>query len=43
LVPGAGVDRIDRAALPPGAVLANAYGRETGIAEYVIGAMRLWP
>lgn len=38
-VPGAGVDRIDRAALPPGALLANAYGHETGIAEYVIGAM----
>jgi phosphoglycerate dehydrogenase-like enzyme len=40
-VPGAGLDRIDRAALPPGALLANAYGHETGIAEYVIGAM-LW-
>jgi phosphoglycerate dehydrogenase-like enzyme len=38
-VPGAGLDRIDRAALPAGAVLANAYGHETGIAEYVIGAM----
>jgi phosphoglycerate dehydrogenase-like enzyme len=38
-VPGAGLDRIDRAALPDGAMLANAYGHETGIAEYVIGAI----
>jgi phosphoglycerate dehydrogenase-like enzyme len=38
-VPGAGVDRIDRAALPPGASLANAYGHEVGIAEYVMGAI----
>jgi phosphoglycerate dehydrogenase-like enzyme len=38
-VPGAGLDRIDRTALPPGTLLANAYGHETGIAEYVIGAM----
>jgi phosphoglycerate dehydrogenase-like enzyme len=38
-VPGAGVYRIDRSALPPGAMLANAYGQETGIAEYVIGAI----
>ncbi|HEU4368995.1 MAG TPA: 2-hydroxyacid dehydrogenase, partial [Methylomirabilota bacterium] len=38
-VPGAGLDRIDRAALPPGARLANAYGHETGIAEFVLGAM----
>lgn len=38
-VPGAGLDPIDRSALPPGAMLANAYGHETGIAEYVIGAM----
>jgi len=38
-VPGAGLDRIDRAALPPGAWLANAYGHEVGIAEYAIGAM----
>jgi phosphoglycerate dehydrogenase-like enzyme len=38
-VPGAGLDRIDRSALPDGALLANAYGHETGIAEYVIGAM----
>jgi phosphoglycerate dehydrogenase-like enzyme len=38
-VPGAGLDRIDRAALPPGAWLANVHGHETGIAEYVLGAM----
>jgi phosphoglycerate dehydrogenase-like enzyme len=38
-VPGAGVDRIDRLALPAGALLANAYAHEVGIAEYVIGAM----
>ena len=38
-VPGAGLDRIDRSALPEGAFLANVYGHETGIAEYVIGAM----
>lgn len=38
-VPGAGLDRIDRKALRPGTYLANAYGHETGIAEYVIGAM----
>ena len=38
-VPGAGLDRIDRAALPRGAWLANAYGHEVGIAEYAMGAM----
>jgi phosphoglycerate dehydrogenase-like enzyme len=38
-VPGAGLDRIDRSALPTGAALANVYGHETGIAEYVIAAM----
>jgi phosphoglycerate dehydrogenase-like enzyme len=38
-VPGAGLDRIQRTALPPGAQLANAYGHDVGIAEYVIGAM----
>jgi phosphoglycerate dehydrogenase-like enzyme len=38
-VPGAGLDRIDRSALPAGALLANVYGHETGIAEYVLGAM----
>lgn len=38
-VPGAGLDRIDRSGLRPGVQLANAYGHEAGIAEYVIGAM----
>jgi phosphoglycerate dehydrogenase-like enzyme len=38
-VPGAGLDRIDRAALRPGTRLANVYGHEVGIAEYIIGAM----
>jgi len=38
-VPGAGLDRIDRSALPAGAALANVYGHEVGIAEYAIGAM----
>jgi phosphoglycerate dehydrogenase-like enzyme len=38
-VPGAGLDRIDRSELPDGVSLANAYGHETGIAEYVVGAM----
>jgi phosphoglycerate dehydrogenase-like enzyme len=38
-VPGAGLDRIDRSAVPATAALANAYGHEVGIAEYVIGAM----
>jgi phosphoglycerate dehydrogenase-like enzyme len=38
-VPGAGLDRIERDALPPGAALANAYGHDVGIAEYVLGAM----
>src|SRR4051812_28599236 len=38
-VPGAGLDGIDRAAMPAGAQLANVYGHETGIAEYTIGAI----
>jgi phosphoglycerate dehydrogenase-like enzyme len=38
-VPGAGLDRIDRLELRAGMALANAYGHEAGIAEYVIGAM----
>jgi phosphoglycerate dehydrogenase-like enzyme len=38
-VPGAGLDRIERDAIPAGAALANAYGHEVGIAEYVLGAM----
>jgi phosphoglycerate dehydrogenase-like enzyme len=38
-VPGAGLDRIDRSALGAGTRLANAYGHEVGIAEYVMGAV----
>jgi phosphoglycerate dehydrogenase-like enzyme len=38
-VPGAGLDRIDRGAIRPGTQLANAYGHEVGIAEYIMGAM----
>jgi phosphoglycerate dehydrogenase-like enzyme len=38
-VPGAGLDRIDRAAVPPGSSLAAVHGHEAGIAEYVLGAM----
>jgi phosphoglycerate dehydrogenase-like enzyme len=38
-VPGAGLDRIDRSAMPPGVALAKVHGHETGIAEYVLGAM----
>ncbi len=38
-VPGAGLDRIDRSVLRPGLRLANAYGHEAGIAEYIMGAM----
>lgn len=38
-VPGAGLDRIERGALRPGTHLANAYGHEAGIAEYVVGTM----
>jgi phosphoglycerate dehydrogenase-like enzyme len=38
-VPGAGLDRIDRGAIRPGTYLANAYGHEAGIAEYVMGTM----
>ena len=38
-VPGAGLDRIDRSKFRPGLALANAYGHEAGIAEYILGAM----
>jgi phosphoglycerate dehydrogenase-like enzyme len=38
-VPGAGLDRIDRSVMRPGLRLANAYGHEAGIAEYIMGAM----
>src|SRR5882757_2653455 len=38
-VPGAGLDRIDRSQFRAGLALANAYGHEAAIAEYVIGSM----
>jgi phosphoglycerate dehydrogenase-like enzyme len=38
-VPGAGLDRIDRNALRAEIHLANVYGHETGIAEYIFGAL----
>lgn len=38
-VPGAGLDRIDRSQLRVDLALANAYGHEAGIAEYLFGAM----
>jgi phosphoglycerate dehydrogenase-like enzyme len=38
-VPGAGLDGIDRSAMPSGTWLANVYGHETGIAEYVMGTI----
>jgi phosphoglycerate dehydrogenase-like enzyme len=38
-VPGAGLDRVDRTALRSGTRLANVYGHEVAIAEYVMGAM----
>lgn len=38
-VPGAGLDRVDRSQFRAGLALANAYGHEAGIAEYVMGAM----
>jgi phosphoglycerate dehydrogenase-like enzyme len=38
-VPGAGLDRIDRSALPSGTWRTNVYGHEVGIAEYGIGTI----
>ena len=38
-VAGAGLDRIERGALRPQTKLANVYGHEVEIAEYVVGAM----
>ncbi len=38
-VPGAGLDRVERGALRQGTWLANTYGHEAGIAEYIMGAM----
>jgi len=38
-VPGAGLDRVDCSQFRPGLALANAFGHEAGIAEYIFGAM----
>jgi phosphoglycerate dehydrogenase-like enzyme len=38
-VPGAGIDGIDRASLPPTAVLCNCFGHEDAIAEYVMSIL----
>jgi phosphoglycerate dehydrogenase-like enzyme len=40
--PVAGTDMIDRAALPPGVRICNAYGHEISMAEYAIMAMLVW-
>ncbi len=37
--PGAGVEQIDIAAVPPGVSVFNVYGHERGIAEYVVMTM----
>ena len=42
-VSGAGLDRIDRSQPRPGLALANAYGHEAGIAEYVVGTADALP
>jgi phosphoglycerate dehydrogenase-like enzyme len=39
--PAAGIDAIDRARLPAGAVLCNCFGHEHAIAEYVMTALLL--
>jgi phosphoglycerate dehydrogenase-like enzyme len=39
---GAGYDEIELSYLPPGTVVANAYGHEEAVAEYVLLAMLLW-
>src|SRR5258708_34504453 len=38
-VPGAGLDRIDLAAVPDSAVVCNAFEHESPIAEYVMAAI----
>lgn len=38
-LPGAGIDDIDFAAIPPTASVCNAFEHEIGIAEYVLAAM----
>src|SRR5205814_7408772 len=41
-LPVAGTDGIDRAALPRGITVRNAYGHEIAMAEYAIMAMLVW-
>jgi phosphoglycerate dehydrogenase-like enzyme len=41
-LPVAGTDKVDRAALPPGVTVCNAYGHEIAMAEYAIMAMLVW-
>jgi phosphoglycerate dehydrogenase-like enzyme len=40
--PVAGTDMIDRAALPSGVTICNAYGHEIPMAEYAVMAMLVW-
>src|SRR5947207_15940950 len=42
-LPVAGTDGIDRAALPSGVTVCNAYGHEIAMAEYAVMAMLVWP
>jgi len=41
-LPVAGTDQVDRAALPPGVTVCNAYGHEMAMAEYAVMAMLVW-
>jgi phosphoglycerate dehydrogenase-like enzyme len=41
-LPVAGTDGIDRAALPSGVTVCNAYGHEIAMAEYAVMAMLVW-
>jgi phosphoglycerate dehydrogenase-like enzyme len=41
-LPVAGSDQVDRAALPAGVTVCNAYGHEMAMAEYAIMAMLVW-
>lgn len=40
-VPGAGTDRVDLAAVPPGAAVCNCFGHERSMAEYVMAGLLL--
>ena len=40
--PVAGTDMVDRAALPSGVTICNAYGHEIPMAEYAVMAMLVW-